>query len=77
MTLKLPKFAPQAAQLWSLLSIDDKRNILENVYCSHCKNVTTMFNASGKAEKGSLILNGQCAVCMNPVGRYIEADAFR
>ena len=35
-----------------------------------------MFNASGKAERGALILSGQCAVCLGQVGRFVEAGWF-
>ncbi|TDR33100.1 hypothetical protein [Hydromonas duriensis] len=77
MTLKLPKFTPLAAQLWSLLPIDTKKVILSNVYCTHCRNNTVMFNATGKSEHGDLILKGQCAICMGQVGRLVEADAFK
>ncbi len=74
--LRLPVFTPSAAKLWAKLSVEDKTAILENVFCIQCKAETTMFNASGKAEKGNLILNGQCAVCQSSVGRFVEADWF-
>lgn len=74
--LKLPVFTSSAAKLWAKLSLEDKKLILENVFCGVCKGTTTMFNASGKTERGSLILSGQCAVCMGKVGRFIEPDAF-
>ena len=74
--LKLPVLAPNAAKLWENLSHEDKKDILENVFCGACRDTTTMFNASGKAEKGCLALNGQCAVCLSPVGRFVEVDWF-
>lgn len=49
--LKLPVFTPSAAKLWAKLSTEDKKGILENVFCGMCRDTTTMFNASGKAEK--------------------------
>lgn len=75
--LKLPVFTTQATKLWDKLSVDDKTTLLGNVYCSQCKGETTMFSASGKAEKGCLVLQGRCAVCMSPVGRFVEADWFK
>ena len=77
-TLKLPVFTPTAAKLWAKLSIEDKKDILENVFCGQCKGTTTMFNASGKAERGALVLNGLCAVavCLGQVGRFVEAGWF-
>lgn len=74
--LKLPVFTPAAEKLWAKLSIEDKKLILESVFCGKCKGSTTMFNASGTVERGSLILNGQCAVCMSKVARFVEPDAF-
>ena len=75
-TLRLPVFTPSAAKLWAKLSTEDKKDILENVFCGMCRDTTTMFNASGKTEKGCLVLNGQCVVCLSPVGRFVEADWF-
>ena len=49
--LKLPVLAPNAAKLWENLSHEDNKDILENVFCGVCRDTTTMFNASGKAEK--------------------------
>lgn len=74
--IQFPKFNPAAAKLWAKLSADDKMALLANVWCMQCRDETTITNFNGKAERGSLILNGQCIKCGSPVGRLIEKEWF-
>jgi hypothetical protein len=74
--IQMPKFTPTASKLWAKLSSEQKRMILSNVYCGGCKAETMIINAHGKAERGSLILNGDCVKCGCAVGRFVEDDWF-
>lgn len=74
--IQMPKFTPTAAKLWAKLSSEHKRMILRNTYCRACKGETTIINVNGKAERGCLLLNGDCIKCGGKVGRFVEDDWF-
>jgi hypothetical protein len=74
--VQMPKFTLTAAKLWAKLSSEHKRLILKNVWCSQCKGETTIINVNGKAQRGCLLLDGECIACGGKVGRFVEDDWF-
>jgi len=68
------KFPPNARRLWDLVLPYQKTQILNNVWCSHCANVTTIVHYSGKVEDGDLVLKGECERCGGKVARVIENE---
>ncbi|MBE7546873.1 MAG: hypothetical protein HS127_07000 [Planctomycetia bacterium] len=51
-----------------------REELLENVWCSNCSEVTTVINFKGTIESGDLILRGECRKCSYKVARLIEAN---
>ena len=69
----LPKFTPPAARLWGQISIEHKRVLLANVWCSHCSHSVTIKNFTGVVKSGDLLLVGNCAECHGDVARLVES----
>ena len=67
-TLKMP-----AARLWGQISIEHKRVLLANVWCSHCSHSVTIKNFTGVVKSGDLLLVGKCAECHGDVARLVES----
>ena len=70
---KLPGFTSKAAKLWAAIPSDDKSLLLDNVYCSRCRDAVKIINFKGSVQGGDLVLNGECNVCGNAVARVIES----
>ncbi|EKD98128.1 MAG: hypothetical protein ACD_23C00570G0003 [uncultured bacterium] len=68
----LPTFSVPAKKLWEQIPKDKQTLLLSNVWCGHCRAVTTINNYRGKVAAGSLILEGDCKKCGEPVARFIE-----
>ena len=68
----LPSFTPPAAKLWKAIPEEYRKKLLTNVWCSHCRQETTITNFSGAVKGGNLLLAGQCAVCHKDVARVVE-----
>jgi hypothetical protein len=66
------KFSQKAMQRWN--QIDDKvrLHLLENVYCSKCKDAVKIIDFEATIQDNDLILNGKCSICNNDVARLIE-----
>jgi hypothetical protein len=70
---KIPEFTPAAAKLWSAISTETRKLLLSNVWCSKCKDETTITNFTGAVKGGDLLLMGLCSICRGDVARVIEA----
>ena len=68
------KFSLPAKTFWNKIPAGIQKRLLDNVWCSHCGEMTTITDYSGLIEKGDLILDGYCIRCGNPVSRLIEGD---
>jgi len=66
------KFTPKARKIWEAIPLPMQEKILNNVWCSTCRKMTTMVHFAGKEEGGDLILTGQCARCNGNVARVVE-----
>jgi len=56
------------------MSEADKQMILSSVWCSHCRQGTTITDYSCTSKSNSLILEGKCQVCGEngeAVGRFV------
>ena len=67
------KLSQEAMQRWNTIDDDIKQILLENVYCSKCKDTVKIVNFDASVMDDDLILKGKCAVCNNNVVRLIEA----
>ena len=65
-------FAPSALKLWEAIPEAHRQQILENVYCSHCREVRRIEDFTGVKEPHDLVLRGFCATCGNVVVRLLE-----
>ena len=64
--------APSAVRLWEAIPQLHRDQILNNVYCSHCRDVCRIEDYTGIKESGDLILRGFYGTCGNVVVRLIE-----
>jgi hypothetical protein len=65
-------FTPAAEKRWSALPSRQQFQLLNNVWCAGCANVTTIVNLVGRMHRGHLVLEGQCERCGGSVARLIE-----
>jgi hypothetical protein len=69
------RISQEAMRKWNQIPSDVQGKILSNVYCSHCRCMTTIVDFEAKViVHGDLLLNGQCKVCNNKVSRLIENE---
>jgi hypothetical protein len=68
----LPQFTLPARQRWESIPSGIRQQLLDNVWCRHCRDAVTISNFSGTIKGGDLLLAGQCAVCHGDVARVIE-----
>jgi hypothetical protein len=65
-------FTDPAAKLWATVPADTKKLLLANVWCSKCRDETTITNFTGAVKGGDLLLVGLCSICRGDVARVIE-----
>ena len=51
-------FTPEAERLWQSIPANKQELRLDNVHCSHCQEMVTITEFSGREEQGDLILTG-------------------
>jgi hypothetical protein len=68
----IPSFTDPAAKLWAMIPPDTKKLLLSNVWCSKCRDETTITNFTGAVKSGELLLVGLCSICRGDVARVIE-----
>jgi hypothetical protein len=62
-------FTPQAKKIWESYTEDVQAWLLNNTWCSQCRDLSSMDNVSGKIESGLLMLRGRCTRCGGNVVR--------
>ena len=67
-----PSFTPAAQILWNAIPSHFQERILHNVWCPHCRKMTTMTDFTGGVHGKSLVLRGMCATCRGKVARVLE-----
>ena len=67
-------FTPKAKIIWEAIAGDIQIKILNNVWCVHCRKVSSIGNLAGKIESGMLVLRGTCTKCGGDVARVIENE---
>jgi ATP diphosphatase len=72
--IQLPQFAPAAKARWQQIPAAAQKEIMDNVWCGHCRTGTTIRIQEGKMSGTSLVLIGICKKCSNPVARVIEPE---
>ena len=68
----LPEFTPKAKVIWDSIPTQLRAELLSNTYCGNCKDAVRIVNFKGSVYKGSLYLEGYCAICGDEVARLID-----
>jgi hypothetical protein len=71
---QFPQFSPKAAKLWEEIPAEFQEKILDNVFCSHCRDSVRIVDYSGSVVSGDLLLKGNCAICGYVVARLVEGS---
>ena len=67
-------FTSQAQWFWDSIPEHIQVKIIGAVWCSHCRESTTLVNFKGNIKQGDLLLRGECIRCGGPVTRLIEGS---
>jgi hypothetical protein len=67
-------FTPQAQWFWDSIPEHIQAKIMGAVWCSHCRESTTIVNFKGNIKQGDLLLRGACIRCGGAVVRLIEGE---
>src|SRR2546426_4368504 len=67
-----PSFTPEAQTLWNAIPSHFQEQVLHNVWCPHCGDMTTMTAFTGEVHGRSLVLRGTCVTCRRKVARVLE-----
>jgi hypothetical protein len=65
-------FTPAAQILWDAILPHFQEQVLHNVWCPHCSDMTTMTEFTGEVHGRSLVLRGTCVTCQGRVARVLE-----
>src|SRR5215510_10968089 len=69
--MQLP-FTSAAQILWDAIPSHFQERVLQNVWCTHCNDMTTMTDFTGEVHGKSLVLRGTCVNCRGKVARVLE-----
>ena len=74
MTFKpgLPRLTPPAAKIWSAISSDGQNALLQNAWCSKCRQEVAISDVSGSVKAGNVFLVGTCTQCGSTASRLVE-----
>jgi hypothetical protein len=67
-------FTAKAKILWDSIPLQIQKQLINNVWCSHCSSATTITDFRGDVEEGDLVLTGNCIKCGGSVVRVIENE---
>ena len=68
------EFTAKAKALWDSIPLSIQDQLLNNVWCAHCSDITTITDFRGTVEEGDLVLTGSCVKCGGSVARVIESE---
>ena len=71
-SIPLPKLTAEAKRRWEQIPERVRKEILDSVWCAHCKTGTPLQLREGKMSGGSLVLRGLCTKCGGQAARVIE-----
>jgi len=64
----------EAAKIWEEIPVEFQEKILDNVFCSHCRDSVKIVDYSGSVVSGDLLLKGHCEICGHEVARLVEGS---
>jgi hypothetical protein len=65
-------FTLAAQLLWDAIPQHFQEQVLHNVWCPHCSDMTTITDFTGEVHGRSLVLRGTCMTCRGKVARVLE-----
>ncbi len=71
-TIAFPNFTAPAKKRWNQIPEGTRKDILDNVWCPHCRTGISMRLREGVIEERCLVLRGTCNLCKGEVARVIE-----
>jgi hypothetical protein len=72
--IQLPKLTRDAKKRWEQVPEPFRKEILGNVWCSHCKGGSSMQLREGEMAGRSLVLRGTCRKCGGETARVVEPE---
>jgi hypothetical protein len=70
--IQMPKLTIDAKRRWDQVPESIRKEILNSVWCSHCRGGSPMQLREGKMSGRSLVLQGTCKKCGGEAARVIE-----
>jgi len=67
-----PSFTPAAQILWDAIPHQFQEQVVHNISCPHCSDMTTITDVTGEVHGKSLVLFGRCIRCHGKVARVLE-----
>lgn len=64
-----------ALQKWKNISEYARKLILNNVWCSHCRDTCGLTDYTVEPAGPDIVLRGKCPVCNHDVARYVETES--
>lgn len=71
--IPMPRFTIDAKRRWDQVQESIRKEILDSVFCSHCRGGSPMQLRGGEMSGRSLVLQGTCKKCGGEVARVIES----
>ena len=71
-TISFPKLTLPAKKRWEQISVQARKDFLENVWCSQCRTMVTLQLQEGEMSGRSLVLRGKCKGCGSEAARVVE-----
>src|SRR5215510_11160288 len=72
-----PPLPPGAQILWNAIPPHFQEQVLHNVWCPHCSDMTSMTDVTGEVHGRSLVLHGTCINCQGQVAQVLEGAPVR
>lgn len=63
-----------ANEQWLSIPKDIRKMLVENVFCSTCKDAVEIVNYIIVPNKFGIVLQGNCRTCNGPVARVVESE---
>lgn len=70
----LPRFTGEAKKRWHQVPEAERNEIMEAVWCGHCKTGTPLQLREAKMSGRSLVLQGTCKKCGGEAARVLEPE---
>jgi hypothetical protein len=68
---------PEALAIWNEIAPFNQAKVLNNIWCAHCRQASSLSLQSMWKEGQSLILKGHCQTCGGPAVRVLELEGDR